>query len=47
MIRFGVRDAKHQASLHHRKFDFNDRVLGGAATFLAETVRKRLAMLAD
>ena len=47
MIRFGVRDAKHQASLHHPKFDFNDRVLGGAATFLAETVRKRLAMLAD
>lgn len=47
MIRFGVRDAEHQASLHHPKFDFNDRVLGGAATFLAETVRKRLAMLAD
>lgn len=47
MIRFGVRDAKHQASLHHPKFDFNDRVLGGAATFLAETVRKRLAMLVD
>lgn len=47
MIRFGVRDAEHQASLHHPKFDFNDRVLGGAATFLAETVRKRLAMLVD
>lgn len=47
MIRFGVRDAEHQASLHHPKFDFNDRVLGGAATFLADTVRKRLAMLAD
>lgn len=46
MIRIGVRDAEHGASLHNPKFDFNDRVLGGAATFLAETARRRLGELA-
>ncbi len=42
MMRVGVRDAEHTASVHSTAFDFNDEVLPAAATLLAAIALKRL-----
>ena len=45
-VRVGVRDAKHQASLHNPGFDFNDAVLEETATAFATLIERRLQALA-
>ena len=42
MIQVGIRDEGHQASLHNPYFDFNDKVLPIASTFLVHLVLERL-----
>ncbi len=46
ILRVGVKDEAHQATLHSRTMDFNDEVLPAAAQLLATIARKRLAALA-
>lgn len=45
MVRVGVRDEAHGATLHHPTFDFNDEVIPAAATMLAGVALERLAAL--
>ena len=46
IMRFGIRDEDHTASLHNPAFDFNDEVLPAAATVLAAVAKARLEALA-
>ena len=46
MIRVGIRDDAHEASLHHPTFDFNDEVIPLASTYLAGIALERLKALA-
>ena len=46
VIRIGVRDEKHQVSIHNPIFDFNDEVIAVGATVLAGTALDRLEALA-
>ena len=46
MIRVGIRDEAHQASLHHPTFDFNDEVIPLASSYLAGIALERMKALA-
>lgn len=46
IMRVGIRDERHQASLHSQVFDFNDEVLPAAASLIANIALTRLAALA-
>ncbi len=46
IVRVGVRDQNHTASLHNAAFDFNDEVLPAAATLFVTIARARLSSLA-
>ena len=47
MLRVGVRDEAHQATVHSTAFDFNDAVLPAAAQLLARIAASRLETLAQ
>ncbi len=42
ILRIGIRDRNHQATLHNPAFDFNDEVLPAACTLLASIATDRL-----
>lgn len=46
IMRVGIRDEQHQASLHSQIFDFNDEVLPAAASLIANIALTRLEALA-
>lgn len=46
IMRVGIRDERHQASLHSQIFDFNDEVLPAAASLIANIALTRLEALA-
>lgn len=46
IMRVGVRDTNHTATLHSQAFDFNDEVLPAAATLIAQIALSRLNALA-
>ena len=46
IMRVGIRDERHQASLHSQVFDFNDEVLPAAASLIANIALSRLEALA-
>lgn len=45
LFRTGLRDESHQANLHHRTFDFNDKAIKYGATLLALTAINRLLVV--
>ena len=45
IMRVGVKDEAHQATLHSPAFDFNDEVLPAAATLIASIAERRLKAL--
>ncbi len=46
IVRVGVRDQHHTASLHNAAFDFNDEVIPAAATLFVTIAKERLRALA-
>ena len=45
MMRVGIRDDNHTATLHNPTFDFNDEVLPAAVTLFAALAKSRLEAL--
>ena len=45
LFRTGLRDKEHEASLHHRTFDFNDKAIKFGATVLASVAIQRLEIV--
>lgn len=47
MMRVGIRDENHTATLHNPAFDFNDEVLPAAVTLFAALAKARLEALSE